>query len=108
MTLSNRKSLEPWVLDSVEYYPHQIDGVRDLCRKRSFLLADDMGLGKSIQALTVFTVDVVRGWVTKAIVVCPVTLKGNWADEIEKFTRFPYIVLNGSPGQRAKQLQQFD
>lgn len=108
MTLSNRKSLEPWVLDSVEYYPHQIEGIRDLCRKRSFLLADDMGLGKSIQALTVFAVDVVRGWVSKAIIVCPVTLKGNWADEIEKFTRFPYVVLDGSPNQRQKQLQHFD
>ena len=104
----NRKSLEPWILDSIEYFPHQIDGVRDLARKRSFLLADDMGLGKSIQAITVFTVDVVRGWAKTCLVVCPVTLKGNWADELEKFTRFPYIVLNGSPAQRQKQLEQFD
>jgi SNF2 family DNA or RNA helicase len=103
-----RKSLEPWILDSVLYYPHQIEGVRELAKKRSFLLADDMGLGKSIQALTVFTVDVARGWAQTCIVVCPVTLKGNWADEIEKFTRFPYVVLNGSPAQRQKQLQDFE
>lgn len=102
-----RKSLEPWILDSVLYYPHQIDGIRTLCSRRSFLLADDMGLGKSLQALTVFAVDVVRGWVQSAIIVCPVTLKGNWADEIDQFTRFPYVVLNGTPNQRTKQLEQF-
>lgn len=105
--LKPRKSLEPWIKDEVEYYPHQIEGIRELAKRRSFLLADDMGLGKSLQALTVFAVDVVRGWVKSAIVVAPVTLKGNWADEIEKFTRFPYIVLDGTPAQRSKQLMDF-
>lgn len=102
-----RKSLEPWIKDEVEYYPHQIDGVRELAKRKSFLLADDMGLGKSLQALTVFAVDVVRGWHKTAIVVAPVTLKGNWADEIEKFSRFPYVILDGTPAQRNKQLEEF-
>lgn len=102
-----RKSLEPWIFDSVLYYPHQIDGIRELCKRRSFLLADDMGLGKSLQALTVFAVDVVRGWASTMLVVCPVTLKGNWADEIQRFTRFPFVVLDGTPVQRSKQLVQF-
>jgi SNF2 family DNA or RNA helicase len=104
---NERKSLLPWIFDSVEYYPHQIEGIRLLAGKTNFLLADDMGLGKSIQAITVFAVDVVRGWCKTAIVVCPVTLKGNWADEIEKFTSFPYLVLEGSPKVRAKQLIDF-
>lgn len=105
--LRNRKSLEPWIKDDVEYYPHQVEGIRELARRKSFLLADDMGLGKSLQALTIFAVDVVRGYGDTAIIVCPVTLKGNWADEIEKFSRFPYVVLEGSPNQRMKQLIEF-
>ena len=88
-----RKSLEPWIYDSVEYFPWQIDGIRDLCRRSSFLLADEMGLGKSLQALTVFAVDVALGKAQSAIVVAPATLKDNWADEIEKFTRFKYLVF---------------
>src|SRR4051812_33771016 len=100
-----RKSLEPWILDSVEYYPHQIDGIRELARRKSFLLADDMGLGKSLQALTVFAIDVVRGWAETCLVVAPVTLKANWADELEKFTRFPHVILEGTPVQRRKQLE---
>ena len=102
-----RKSLEPWILDTVQYYPHQISGIRALARRKNFLLADDMGLGKSLQAMTVFAIDVIQGFSKTAIVVAPVTLKGNWSDEIDKFTRFPHVVLEGSPAKRTKQLEAF-
>jgi SNF2 family DNA or RNA helicase len=104
---AKRKSLEPWIKDDVEYYQHQADGIRYLARRKSFLLADDMGLGKSLQALTVFAIDVVQGYAKTCIVVCPVSLKGNWQDEIEKFSRIPYLVLSGAPHQRNKQLLEF-
>jgi SNF2 family DNA or RNA helicase len=107
LSLDNRKSLEPWVKDDVQYYTHQIQAVRDLAKRKSFILADDMGLGKSLEALTIFAVDVFRGWVSSMLVVCPVTLKGNWADEIEKFTGFNYQILEGSPDQRNKQILEF-
>lgn len=64
-----------------------------MARRRNFLCADDMGLGKSLQAMTVFAIDVVRDMGDSMIVVCPVSLKGNWSDELMKFTRFPHIVL---------------
>lgn len=102
-----RGSLEPWIKDEVIYYQHQIQGIRELARRRSFLLADDMGLGKSIQALTVFAIDVYRKWARTAIVVAPATLKENWADEIEKFTGFPFVILDGTPLTRNKQLMEF-
>lgn len=102
-----RKSMEPWLKDSVEFYPHQIEGIRILARMRNFILADDMGLGKSIQALTVFIIDVVRGWAQSALVVAPVTLKGNWADEVEKFTRIPHVIVEGTPNERMNQIMDF-
>lgn len=107
MSATERKSLEPWIKDEVKYYQHQIDAVRLLARRRSFLLADEMGLGKSLTALTVFAVDVKRKWANTAIVVAPVTLKGNWADEIEKFTGIPYVLLDGTPQKREEQLLDF-
>lgn len=88
-----RKSLAPWLHDSVEFYPHQVDGIRWLLRKRSFLLADDMGLGKSLQALTIFCADVMEGKGETCFIICPVSLRSNWADEIEKFTTIPYTLL---------------
>lgn len=107
MSLANRKSLAPWIKDEVEYYPHQVEGIRLLAKRKSFLLADDMGLGKSLEALTVFAIDVYRGWATSMLVVCPVTLKGNWADEVEKFTGFNAVVLEGQPDERIKQILSF-
>lgn len=94
---AQRKSLEPYLKDTVEFYPHQVDGVRTLARIPNFLLADDMGLGKSLQALTVFAIDVKLGQANLMLVVCPVSLRGNWADEITKFTRFPYLLLGQEP-----------
>jgi SNF2 family DNA or RNA helicase len=82
--------------------------VRELAKRPSFLLADDMGLGKSLQAMTIFAVDVFLGRAEKCIVVCPVTLKGNWSDEFDKFTRIPHVVLQGTPLQRSKQIIAFE
>lgn len=113
-----RKSLEPFLKDEVEYYEHQVDGVRRLARMQNFLLADDMGLGKSLQALTVVSIDVIRGRNEKILIVCPLTLRGNWAEEIDKFTRLNAIALGTkidkdgnpkkmSPTERSKQLDEF-
>lgn len=94
---TDRKSLEPFLKDEVQYFEHQVKGIRHLAPMPSFLLADDMGLGKSLQALTVFCIDVKLGKAQTAIIVCPVTLRDNWADEISKFTRLPYMLLGQAP-----------
>jgi SNF2 family DNA or RNA helicase len=123
VSLQHRKSLEPWLFDSIEYYPHQLEGVRRMLRQQSIILADDMGLGKTLQALTVYAADVMRTtpeqpWANNAIVVCPAGLLGNWYDETHNFTRFP-IMLCGieydekgvarklSPSKRDEQLSTF-
>lgn len=119
-TLAARKSLEPFLRDSVEFYPHQTDGVRWAINKDSFILADDMGLGKSLQALTLFCIDCKVRAAQTCIVVAPVTLRDNWAEEIEKFTRLPYLLLGQerhptkpghfrklTPKKRAEQLEQW-
>jgi SNF2 family DNA or RNA helicase len=117
-TVAQRGSLEPYIPDSVEYYWWQVEGVRLACRILNPIFGDDMGLGKSLQALTTFAVDVKMGKASSALVVCPATLKANWADEVEKFTTFSYDVLGVdhdesgktkvlTPSQRKKQLADF-
>ena len=105
-TTAARKSLD-WIPDELTFYPHQLEGIRWLAQRSAWLLSDEMGLGKSIQALTVFAIDVQRGLAEKCLVVCPVSLKGNWADEIQKNTKFPSHVLDGTPKQRERQLAEF-
>jgi SNF2 family DNA or RNA helicase len=102
-----RKSIAPWITDDLEFYPHQVEAIRVLARWKSFILADDMGLGKTIQALTVFAIDVYRGWAEKAIVVCPLALKPNWEEEINQYTGFQAVILDGTPTQRREQMVQF-
>lgn len=112
-SLQNRGSLEPFIKDEVMFYDHQIEGIRKLWKKKSFILADDMGLGKSVQALAIYGM---RLWIQKRdghklghmLVVCPVSLKHNWANEIEKFTRFNYMVLEGTPSMRSRQLAEYE
>jgi SNF2 family DNA or RNA helicase len=93
MAGAERKSLEPYLKDSVEFFEHQTDGIRRAARMPSFLLADDMGLGKSLQALTVFCIDVKMGKAETLLIVCPVTLRDNWFEEVNKFTRLPVTLL---------------
>lgn len=111
-TLSNRGTLEPFIKDEVKFYEHQVECVRGWWKKRSFILADDMGLGKSLQALSIYGM---RLWVQNKkgmplgdmLVVCPVSLKYNWLDEIDRFTGYHGMVLEGAPAKRRKQLEMF-
>lgn len=97
-----------YIHDDTVFLRHQIEGVRDLSRRTSFLLADDMGLGKSLQALAVAAVDFEQGWASRVLVVCPATLKGNWLDEVEKFTSFDAVVLAGGHLVREAIIEDFE
>jgi SWI/SNF-related matrix-associated actin-dependent regulator 1 of chromatin subfamily A len=62
-------------------YPHQVEGVAFLLGRRRAILADDMGLGKTRQAIVALTEAEPEGpW----LVVCPASVKRNWAREIEQ------------------------
>jgi SWI/SNF-related matrix-associated actin-dependent regulator of chromatin subfamily A-like protein 1 len=61
-------------------FPHQVEGVAFLLRRRRALLADDMGLGKTRQAVIGLHVAEPGG---PYLVVCPASVKRNWAREIE-------------------------
>ncbi|HEY8470798.1 MAG TPA: DEAD/DEAH box helicase [Longimicrobiales bacterium] len=68
-------------------FPHQIEGVAFLLRRRRAILADDMGLGKTRQAIVAMHNAEPEG---PYLVVCPASVKLNWAREIE-------TVLPGAP-----------
>ena len=50
-----------------------------LLRRRRAILADDMGLGKTRQAITALKVEEREG---PYLVICPASVKRNWAREI--------------------------
>ncbi len=60
-------------------YPHQLEGVTFLLSRKRAILADDMGLGKSRQAIVAMEVGAPEGPI---LIVCPAALKLNWRREI--------------------------
>lgn len=64
-----------------EEFGYQRQGTRVLMSSRRYLLGDDMGLGKSKQALDA----VVELGLRRVLVLCPKTLIYNWQAEVEKW-----------------------
>jgi hypothetical protein len=64
-----------------ELKPFQRAGVSYLLARRRAFLADEQGLGKTIEALATLQ----AGGAFPAIVVCPASLKLNWLREIERW-----------------------
>ena len=64
-----------------ELKPFQRAGVSYLLSQRRAFLADEQGLGKTIEALATLEVD----GAYPAVVVCPASLKLNWLREIERW-----------------------
>jgi SNF2 family DNA or RNA helicase len=65
--------------DTAGLYPHQREGVRFLARRQRALLADDMGVGKTAQALCALPE------AGRALIVCPNVVKGVWRTEARRW-----------------------
>ncbi len=63
------------------------------------LLADDMGLGKTVQLLALEAMLRERGPRPPTLVVCPMSVLGNWQREIERFTPTLKVSLHHGAGR---------
>ena len=104
---NNLRELETYEGDEV-LFPHQRAGVAFLATAKRALLADEPGLGKTAQAIRALKELNDRGEeVFPILIVCPNTLKNNWAREFA--TWWPDVstqVIKGSALQRKKQFEQ--
>jgi len=78
-------------------YQHQEDGIKFLLSRNGSILADDMGLGKSIQSI----IAALESGAKKILVVCPSSTKINWEREINVFCDETAIV-DGKKWKEAK------
>jgi SWI/SNF-related matrix-associated actin-dependent regulator 1 of chromatin subfamily A len=94
-------------LTNSDLFPHQQAGVEFLKTARRALLADEPGLGKTAQAIRAIKELKDSGEdVFPALIVCPNTLKKNWAREFSRW--WPEVttqVIKGTSTQRKKQFE---
>jgi len=75
--------------DGLEYMPFQKAGIAFGMARETVLIGDEMGLGKTIQALGLINAD---ESVRRVLVICPASLKLNWAREAKKWLVRPMVI----------------
>src|SRR5881398_1374577 len=82
-------------LRGVARYPHQERTcLRVLQEMRGrAILADEVGLGKTIEAGLVLKEYAIRGLVRRALILTPASLTGQWQEEMESKFDLPFAVL---------------
>jgi superfamily II DNA or RNA helicase len=77
------KSRADWK-DRVDPFHHQVQNLMRFCRRLPVtLLADDVGLGKTISAGLIVSELMKRNRINKVFVVCPKILIDQWVEELE-------------------------
>ena len=71
---------------------HQKVAIEKLLCNDKYILADDMGVGKSTSAVLAS----LESGAKKILIICPSSLKINWLREIEIYTNRPTFIMSGS------------
>jgi len=82
--------------ERLEPFHHQITNLITFCRRLPVtLLADDVGLGKTISAGLIMSELISRNRVSKVLIVCPKLLIPQWKEELEVKFGIPAVGLIG-------------
>lgn len=82
-------------------YPFQVEGVKFLHNSHNVLLGDEMGLGKSIQAITAARLLFREGKILNACIICPKAVLTDWQRKIWAWApELKVIKIEGDKGQR--------
>jgi SNF2 family DNA or RNA helicase len=89
------KSAKRWQERLAPYY-HQVSNLITFCRRLPVtLLADDVGLGKTISAGLIVSELMSRSRVSKILIVCPKLLGPQWKEELESKFDIPAEIAIG-------------
>ncbi len=85
-------------LNGVEAYAHQIETVRKVLKhfRGRVLLADEVGLGKTIEAGMVIKEYILRGMVTRTLILTPPSLVSQWQEELSMKFGLDFVTTHSS------------
>jgi superfamily II DNA or RNA helicase len=86
-----------------ELLPYQLDGIAFATGAGRAILADDMGLGKTIQGIGVAEMLRREAGISRVLVICPASLKAQWAAEVRKFSKHSCQIVLGPAAERTAQ-----
>lgn len=66
--------------------PYQTEGVERLAKNTSFLLADEMGTGKTVQATTAMRILFRQGEIRSCLILCPRMVLNVWMDHLRDWS----------------------
>ena len=83
---------------AIDILPFQLEPALALVRGHAsrFLLADEVGLGKTIQAGLMLSELRLRGWCERALIVTPAGLRQQWAEELRQRFEIHATVVDAS------------
>ena len=87
---------------SVPLFPYQAQGTWFAAAAGRALIADDMGLGKTVQAIAAAELWQRHFGAERVLVVCPTSLKVQWAHELARFAGRKALVIEGNAVERAR------
>jgi SNF2 family DNA or RNA helicase len=81
-------------------HPYQSEPAQRFIDRGSLLLAFGCGTGKTVIAIAAAEYLIDEGYITQALILCPASLKYQWANSINQFTDSTALVMDGSRKER--------
>ncbi|CQR46829.1 RNA polymerase-associated protein RapA [Paraliobacillus sp. PM-2] len=91
--------MTPSLLPHMTFLSHQLDCVKQVIEQMNgrAILADEVGLGKTIEAGLLLKEYMIRGLVKKALILVPASLVNQWATELTQKFYIPVVTSRKRP-----------
>ncbi len=103
MTKGRDEDVTKFFAEGKKPYQFQLEAIHAAISRKRLLIADDTGLGKTIETIGVLLYLLGTGKINRGVLVVPAGLKHQWAEQIDEFAAtvpHPVLIAQGKPGVR--------